>query len=112
MAYGLRNLSDPQAGLKEINRVLKPGARAGILDFNSLPATSRRAKFQKFYLRKIVVPIAAKYGLREHYIYLEESLKIFPLSSAQVLLAKDVGFSEANHQPLAVGLMGALLLTS
>ena len=34
MAYGLRNLQDPEAGIKEIYRLLKPGARAGILDFN------------------------------------------------------------------------------
>ena len=112
MSYGLRNIPDPKAGLKEIKRVLKPGSRAGILDFNKLPITSRRASFQKFYLRRIVVPIAAQFGLREHYIYLEESLKKFPEGSLQVLMAKEVGFSQANHKSLAAGLMGALLLKS
>ena len=34
MAYGLRNLADPAAGLAEIHRLLKPGGRAGVLDFN------------------------------------------------------------------------------
>jgi len=112
MGYGLRNLPDPKAGLKEINRLLKPGSRAGILDFNKLPVTSFRAAFQKFYLRKIVVPIAAGFGLREHYIYLEESLKKFPEGSAQVRLAQELGFAEAKHKLLAAGLMGALLLKS
>ena len=112
MGYGLRNLPDPKAGLKEINRILKPGSRAGILDFNKLPVPSLRASFQKFYLRKVVVPVAAQFGLRDHYIYLEESLNQFPEGSLQVSLALDVGFAEAKHKPLAAGLMGVLLLRS
>ena len=78
MAYGLRNLSDYRAGLKEIHRVLKPGGRSGVLDFNSISERSIGYQFQRFYLRNIVVPIADKFGLKEHYIYLEESLKQFP----------------------------------
>ena len=52
MAYGLRNLADPGAGLAEIHRLLKPGGRAGVLDFNRLPAEAPAAAFQRFYLRR------------------------------------------------------------
>ena len=76
------NLADPLAALKELHRVLKPEASAGILDFNSLRDDSIGAKFQKFYLRNIVVPIASKVGLKEHYEYLEKSLKLFPTGKA------------------------------
>jgi len=110
MAYGLRNLSDKEAGLKELQRVLKPGARAGILDFNNIPTDLIGARFQKFYLRNIVVPIAAKFGLRDHYVYLEESLKLFPQGHEQESLAIKVGFLEAKHQALGFGQMGTLLL--
>ena len=110
MAYGLRNLTDPKKGLKELHRILKPGARAGILDFNQLSAHSNRAKFQKFYLQRVVVPTAAKFGLREHYAYLEESLKRFPRGSVQEDLALDAGFDKAKHQEIAIGLMGILLI--
>ena len=47
MAYGLRNLQDPEAGLKEIYRLLKPGAKAGVLDFNRAVEGSKTFLFQK-----------------------------------------------------------------
>ena len=51
MAYGLRNLANPEEGLREIYRLLKSGAKAGILDFNHAKEGSKPSLFQKFYLR-------------------------------------------------------------
>lgn len=110
MAYGLRNLEDHSKALQELHRVLKPGALAGVLDFNRLEESSKGAAFQSFYLRKLVVPIAAKLGLREHYSYLENSLRCFPDGASQVKLALEVGFTKASHFPLAAGQMGKLIL--
>ena len=108
MAYGLRNLVDPAVGLRELRRVLRAGGRAGLLDFNRLPHGSPAALFQRTYLRRVVVPVAARSGLADHYAYLEESLKHFPDGAAQRQLALDAGFQAASHRPLAGGLMGLL----
>ena len=110
MAYGLRNLADPSIALLEIRRLLKRGARAGVLDFNHLEEGSIPDKFQKFYLRQIVVPVAQNFGLHDQYSYLEESIKAFPEGKLQVQMAYQAGFSEASHQLLAGRQMGALLL--
>ncbi len=110
MAYGLRNLADPEGGLKELYRLLKPGGRAGVLDFTRMVEGSLGEKFQKFYLRKIVVPISAKIGFGSHFSYLEESLKIFPDGEAQKKLAIKSGFSETSYKTIAMGQMGILLL--
>jgi ubiquinone/menaquinone biosynthesis C-methylase UbiE len=108
MAYGLRNLADPGGGLGELRRVLRPGGRAAVLDFNR--PQGRVAAFQAAYLSTLVVPTASWFGLHEHYAYLEASLERFPDAETQEALARSAGFTHAHHRALAGGLMGLLEL--
>ena len=110
MAYGLRNLSSSDAGLKEALRILKPGGKAGILDFSSFEGVSIQGLFQKIYLSFYVVPIASLFGLGKEYSYIKRSLVNFPSGSKQIQLALSVGFKKAEYKTLAMGQMGILLL--
>ena len=110
MAYGLRNLFSSSEGLKEAFRILKPGGKAGILDFRSFEGDSIQGIFQQIYLTLYVVPIASLFGLRREYSYIRKSLINFPSGSEQIHLALSAGFKKAEYQIIAKGQMGILLL--
>ena len=110
MAYGLRNLSSSYEGLQEALRILKPGGRAGILDFRSFQGSSIQRLFQKVYLSLYVVPVASLFGLRQEYSYINKSLLNFPTGEKQIYLALSAGFKKAKYQIIANGQMGILLL--
>lgn len=108
MGYGLRNVIDISQALKELHRVLKPGAIAAILDFNRTESPLVRA-FQQWYLDNVAVPTATRFGMTEEYAYIAPSLDRFPTGSEQINLAKAVGFSAVTHYPIAGGTMGVLV---
>ena len=92
MSYGLRNLSSSYEGLREALRILKPGGRAGILDFRSFEGGSIKGLLQKIYLSLYVVPIASLFGLGQEYSYIKKSLINFPSGEKQIHLALSAGF--------------------
>ncbi len=110
MAYGLRNLANYDEGLKEAFRILKPGGRAGILDFRSFEKNCVQGLFQKIYLSFFVVPISSLFGLGREYSYIQKSLKNFPTDSKQIDIALAAGFKRAEYRKIAIGQMGILLL--
>ncbi|WP_193365091.1 bifunctional demethylmenaquinone methyltransferase/2-methoxy-6-polyprenyl-1,4-benzoquinol methylase UbiE [Neosynechococcus sphagnicola] len=110
MGYGLRNVTDIPRSLRELYRVLKPGARAAILDLHR-PSNPMVSAFQQWYLAMVVVPMAEHWHLSEEYAYIAPSLEKFPTGTEQLHLAKQAGFTPAVHYPIAGGTMGVLVIT-
>lgn len=110
MGYGLRNVTDIHRSLQELHRVLKPDAKAAILDFHR-PKNQQFRTFQQWYLDYIVVPMAERMGMKEEYAYISPSLDRFPQGQEQVELAHQAGFVSATHYPIANGMMGILVVS-
>lgn len=110
MGYGLRNVIDIPQCLQELYRVLKPGAKAAVLDFHR-PDPGLMQTFQEWYLANIVVPTAEDMGMKEEYAYINPSIDRFPTGEKQVAMAKLAEFSAATHYPVMGGMMGILVLT-
>ncbi|MEM9447102.1 MAG: bifunctional demethylmenaquinone methyltransferase/2-methoxy-6-polyprenyl-1,4-benzoquinol methylase UbiE [Cyanobacteria bacterium P01_E01_bin.6] len=108
MGYGLRNVPDIAQSLSELYRVLKPGAKAAILDFHR-PADDVMKFVQQQYIDQLVVPIARQFGVEEEYAYIFPSLQRFPNGQEQKAIALDVGFSTVVHYAISGGMMGVLV---
>ncbi|MBX3739812.1 MAG: ubiquinone/menaquinone biosynthesis methyltransferase [Akkermansiaceae bacterium] len=104
VAFGLRNMADYPAALREMNRVLKPGGRLVILDF-SLPDGILRGPY-RFYLHKILPKLAgALTGEKDAYEYLGGSIEQFPAGKAMTDLLETCGFTATDATPLTFGVV-------
>ncbi len=105
IAFGLRNLPDWAEGLREMQRVIRPGGLLLVLDF-SLPQFSLLRAAYRIYLHRIVPLIGATLTRkRAAYSYLGDSIERFPCGATMVGLLRDVGFSGAEAEPLSGGIV-------
>lgn len=104
VAFGLRNMADYPAALREMRRVLKPGGRLLILDF-SLPDGILRAPY-RLYLHHVLPRMAGLLtGQRDAYEYLGGSIEQFPSGGAMCRLLESCGFENTDASPLTGGVV-------
>ncbi len=110
MSYGLRNLNNQEEGLRKVHKILKKEGKAAFLDFNHSKEKSFADKFQKFYLRFIVVPISYIFKLNKEYSYIEKSIERFPYSEELIMISRRIGFKKIKFKTLFFGQMFIFLL--
>ena len=104
VAFGVRNFENLEQGLKEILRVLKPGALLVVLEF-SKPKWSVVRSFYQLYMGTIAPQLAKWFRQnKQAYQYLNASAKAFPDRNEFVQILNNVGFSDTYFKPLSLGI--------
>jgi demethylmenaquinone methyltransferase/2-methoxy-6-polyprenyl-1,4-benzoquinol methylase len=105
VAFGVRNLADLEAGLREFARVLRPGAPLAILEFTTPRWQPFRALYL-FYFRRLL-PLVGRAVSRHGsaYDYLPESVLQFPEPDALARMLADAGFEAVRWESLTGGIV-------
>jgi demethylmenaquinone methyltransferase/2-methoxy-6-polyprenyl-1,4-benzoquinol methylase len=104
IAFGLRNVTNKQAALESMLRVLKPGGKALILEF-SKPLDSIRPVYDLYSFK--VLPLLGKLVANddESYQYLAESIRMHPDQETLLGMLEDAGFERCRYHNLTAGIV-------
>ena len=106
VAFGLRNMGDYPAALREMRRVLKPGGSLFILDFSLPPEPF--CKPYRLYLHHVLPKLAGFLtGQKDAYEYLGGSIEQFPSGQAMIDLLAESGLPGGISTPMTFGVVSA-----
>jgi demethylmenaquinone methyltransferase/2-methoxy-6-polyprenyl-1,4-benzoquinol methylase len=104
VAFGIRNLADLDAGLREVHRVLEPDARFVILEFTTPRVGLVRAGYHAYFHHVLPFIGGVISGHRTAYRYLPQSVANFPAPQALAERMVRAGFREATWTSLTFGI--------
>jgi demethylmenaquinone methyltransferase / 2-methoxy-6-polyprenyl-1,4-benzoquinol methylase len=111
VGWGIRNLTDLDAGLAETARVMAPGARLVILEM-AIPSRPWLRSIYQFYFRRLLPKLGQLISKhRTAYTWLPESTQAFPAPAELARRLAAQGFSDVRYRLLMGGVCALYLGT-
>jgi demethylmenaquinone methyltransferase/2-methoxy-6-polyprenyl-1,4-benzoquinol methylase len=102
IAFGIRNVPDREAGLRELARVVRPGGRIAVLELGE-PRRGLLASAARFHCRHVVPRLGALLSGAREYAYLQSSVAAFPTAAEFARIMERNGLHVLDVVPMTFG---------
>lgn len=105
ISFGLRNVQDTDAALRELHRVTKPGGQVVICEFSQPTWAPFRTVYMEYLMRALPPVARAVSSNPDAYVYLAESIREWPDQPALAALLQKAGWSKVAWRNLSGGIV-------
>jgi demethylmenaquinone methyltransferase / 2-methoxy-6-polyprenyl-1,4-benzoquinol methylase len=105
ISFGLRNIVDPDAGLRELRRVTRPGGRLVVCEFSSPTWAPFRTVYIEYLMKALPTVARAVSSAPDAYVYLAESIRAWPDQAGLAARVQQAGWSAVKWRNLSGGIV-------
>lgn len=105
ISFGLRNVHDTEAALREMLRVTRPGGRLVVCEFSRPTLPALRTVYMEYLMRALPRVATAVSSSPDAYVYLAESIRAWPDQAELASLVRRAGWEHAAWRNLSGGIV-------
>ncbi len=105
ISFGLRNVVDPAAGLREMRRVTRPGGRLVVCEFSHPTYAPFRTVYLEYLMKALPTIARAVSSSPDAYVYLAESIRAWPDQPGLAALLDAAGWQRPEWKNLSGGIV-------